>query len=173
MKLRTTLYLRQAGLTRNPTFSYLYSVRCRGQDAVSKAPLERKYSRWVQGVKTFETKIKMTRTIKLILTIATLMTSCEGRIEISGTIMSADNNSPIDSAMIQFHEKRNRFTTVIDTVYTDSNGTFQFGRLSMCAPNCPEVKLIISKNGYDTLVKSYEEGLIRDSLTIKLKRTRI
>jgi hypothetical protein len=39
------MYLRQAGLTRNPTFSYLYPVRCRGQDAVSKAPLERKYSR--------------------------------------------------------------------------------------------------------------------------------
>ena len=31
------LYLRQAGLTRNPTFSYLYCVRCRGQDAASKA----------------------------------------------------------------------------------------------------------------------------------------
>jgi len=43
-----TMYLRQAGLTRNPTFSYLYCVRCRGQDAASKAPLERKYSRCVQ-----------------------------------------------------------------------------------------------------------------------------
>jgi hypothetical protein len=47
----TTMYLRQAGLTRNPTFSYLYSVRCRGQDAVSKSPLERKYSRWAQAVR--------------------------------------------------------------------------------------------------------------------------
>lgn len=37
-QLRTTMYLRQAGLTCNPTFSYLYSVRCRGQDAVSKSP---------------------------------------------------------------------------------------------------------------------------------------
>jgi len=36
------MYLRQAGLTRNPTFSYLYCVRCRGQDAASEAPLERK-----------------------------------------------------------------------------------------------------------------------------------
>jgi hypothetical protein len=42
------MYLRQAGLTRNPTFSYLYSVRCRGQDAASEAPLERKYSRCAQ-----------------------------------------------------------------------------------------------------------------------------
>jgi len=40
--------LRQAGLTRNPTFSYLYCVRCRGQDAASEAPLERKYSRYRQ-----------------------------------------------------------------------------------------------------------------------------
>jgi len=39
------MYLRQAGLTRNPTFSYLYSVRCRGHRAASEAPLERKYSR--------------------------------------------------------------------------------------------------------------------------------
>ncbi len=31
------MYLRQAGLTRNPTFSYLYSVRCREQDAASKS----------------------------------------------------------------------------------------------------------------------------------------
>ena len=43
------MYLRQAGLTRNPTFSYLYCVRCRGQGVASKAPLERKYSRWVPG----------------------------------------------------------------------------------------------------------------------------
>jgi hypothetical protein len=46
------MYLRQAGLTRNPTFLYLYCVRCRGQDAASKAPLERKYSRCAQGAKT-------------------------------------------------------------------------------------------------------------------------
>jgi len=39
------MYLRQAGLTRNPTFSYLSCVRCRGQGVASKAPLERKYSR--------------------------------------------------------------------------------------------------------------------------------
>ena len=39
------MYLRQAGLTRNPTFSYLYCVRCRGHHAASEAPLERKYSR--------------------------------------------------------------------------------------------------------------------------------
>ncbi len=39
------MYLRQAGLTRNPTFSYLYCVRCRGQGVASEAPLERKYSR--------------------------------------------------------------------------------------------------------------------------------
>ena len=47
------MYLRQAGLTRNPTFSYLYCVRCRGHHAASEAPLERKYSRCGQaGVKT-------------------------------------------------------------------------------------------------------------------------
>ncbi len=44
------MYLRQAGLTRNPTFSYLYCVRCRGQGVASEAPLERKHSRWLQGV---------------------------------------------------------------------------------------------------------------------------
>ncbi len=48
--LLPTMYLRQAGLTRNPTFSYLYCVRCRGQGAASKAPLERKYSRYQQGL---------------------------------------------------------------------------------------------------------------------------
>lgn len=41
------MYLRQAGLTRNPTFLYLYSVQCRGQDVASKASLERKYSRYI------------------------------------------------------------------------------------------------------------------------------
>ncbi|MFM7856620.1 MAG: hypothetical protein ACKO96_33030 [Flammeovirgaceae bacterium] len=45
----TTMYLRQAGLTSNPTFSYLYSVRCQGRDAASEAPLERKYSRCAQA----------------------------------------------------------------------------------------------------------------------------
>ncbi len=43
------MYLRQAGLTRNPTFSYLYCVRCRGQRVASEAPLERKYSRLPQN----------------------------------------------------------------------------------------------------------------------------
>jgi hypothetical protein len=46
---RLAMYLLQAGLTCNSTFSFLYSVRCRGQDAASKAPLERKYSRWAPG----------------------------------------------------------------------------------------------------------------------------
>jgi hypothetical protein len=46
------MYLRQAGLTRNPTFSYLYCVRCRGQGVASEAPLERKYSRCVPGAKS-------------------------------------------------------------------------------------------------------------------------
>ena len=45
------MYLRQAGLTRNPTFSYLYSVRSRGHHAASEAPLERKYSRCRPGAK--------------------------------------------------------------------------------------------------------------------------
>ncbi len=48
------MYLRQAGLTRNPTFSYLYCVRCRGHHAASEAPLERKYSRWAQGGTSFK-----------------------------------------------------------------------------------------------------------------------
>jgi len=43
------MYLRQAGLTRNPTFSYLYCVLCRGQGLALEAPLERKYSRWWQA----------------------------------------------------------------------------------------------------------------------------
>jgi hypothetical protein len=50
------MYLRQAGLTRNPTFSYLSCVRCRGQDAASEAPLERKYSRWLQALKKMDFK---------------------------------------------------------------------------------------------------------------------
>jgi len=49
--LPTTMYLRQAGLTRSPTFSYLYCVRCRGQGVASEAPLERKYSRCMPGAK--------------------------------------------------------------------------------------------------------------------------
>jgi hypothetical protein len=56
------MYLRQAGLTRNPTFLYLYCVRCRGQDAASEAPLERKYSRWwlfVRDSKKFESCVQL------------------------------------------------------------------------------------------------------------------
>ncbi len=55
------MYLRQAGLKRNPTFSYLYCVRCRGQDAASEAPLERKYSRCGQ---VFWTDLSMKFTIR-------------------------------------------------------------------------------------------------------------
>ncbi len=50
--LLPTMYLRQAGLTGNPTFSYLYCVRCRGHRAASEAPLERKYSRCGQLLKS-------------------------------------------------------------------------------------------------------------------------
>jgi hypothetical protein len=47
------MYLRQAGLTCSSKFCYLYCVRCRGQDAASEAPLERKYSRWRQWQSSF------------------------------------------------------------------------------------------------------------------------
>jgi hypothetical protein len=76
------MYLRQAGLTRNPTFSYLYSVRCRGQDAASEAPLERKYLRWQQWPTT--KKVRTMRNIKVsiattTLTIFILLNSCSAK----------------------------------------------------------------------------------------------
>ena len=65
------MYLRQAGLTRNPTFSYLYSVWCRGQHVASEAPLERKYSRWLLWCLGTVGRLK-TKELKIILAIGTV-----------------------------------------------------------------------------------------------------
>ena len=114
------------------------------------------------------TLIKMRRIENLVLVIPMLLTSCEGVMDIRGTILSADTHLPIEAAMVRFHEQVGKFGTSEDTVYTDSNGTFEVGSLTMCAPDCPEVKLIVSKIGYVTFVKNYEKGIVHDSLTIEL-----
>lgn len=69
-----------------------------------------------------------------------LMTSCEGIIRGEGKITSSDNKLPIDSVKIDWLGK---------IVYSDKNGNFSFDEFVGCVPSCPDLELILTKQGYE------------------------
>jgi hypothetical protein len=70
-----------------------------------------------------------------------LMTSCEGIIQGNGKIISASNKLPIDSVKINWLSK---------VVYSDKDGKFSFHEFVGCVPACPDLELVMTKQGYET-----------------------
>lgn len=69
-----------------------------------------------------------------------LMVSCEGIIQGDGKIISASNQLPIDSVKINWFDK---------IVYSDKNGSFSFHEFVGCVPACPDLELVLKKQGYE------------------------
>jgi hypothetical protein len=69
-----------------------------------------------------------------------LITSCEGIIKGNGKIISASNKLPIDSVKINW---------LGEIVYSDKNGNFSLDQFVGCVPSCPELQLILTKQGYE------------------------
>jgi hypothetical protein len=75
----------------------------------------------------------------LIILLVVSVASCEGIIQGKGKIVSASNELPIDSVKINWFDK---------TVYSDKNGDFSFDEFVGCVPSCPDLELILTKQGY-------------------------
>ncbi len=70
-----------------------------------------------------------------------LLVSCEGIIHGDGKIISAINQLPIDSVKINWFDK---------IVYSDKNGNFSFHEFVGCVPECPDLELVLTKQGYES-----------------------
>ncbi len=75
-----------------------------------------------------------------IFSLIILLTSCEGIIQGDGKIISATNQLPIDSVKISWFRK---------IVYSDKNGNFSFHEFVGCVPECPDLELVLTKQGYE------------------------
>lgn len=93
----------------------------------------------------------------------TLLFSCEGVIRGKGKVISAHDKLSIDSVKISF------FSTV---VYSDKNGNFEIGEFVGCVPSCPDLEVLLAKQGYETkyvnLTKESAKGKAFTDLTIEL-----
>lgn len=76
-----------------------------------------------------------------IFSLFILLASCEGIIQGDGKIISATNQLPIDSVKISWFGK---------IVYSDKNGNFSFHEFVGCVPACPDLELVLKKQGYET-----------------------
>src|SRR5678809_285083 len=70
-----------------------------------------------------------------------LISSCEGIIQGKGKIISSGTKLPIDSVKINWLGK---------IVYSDKGGKFSFDEFVGCVPSCPELELVLTKQGYET-----------------------
>lgn len=108
----------------------------------------------------------MQRKIKkpiLILTIilSIILTSCDCYQNVTGTIVDAETNQPIEGAYVQKEHKD------YDKDETDEKGNFKVESISG-GFRCPPMTVIISKEGYETLTVKINNG---GNEKIKLKRT--
>ena len=95
-----------------------------------------------------------------------LLISCEGVIRGKGKVISAYDKSSIDSVKISF------FNTV---AYSDKNGNFEIGEFVGCVPSCPDLEVLLTKQGYETkyinLTKEDAKGKALADIIIELTPT--
>lgn len=103
------------------------------------------------------------RILTIILTLSTLMlfTSCDCLQNVTGTVIDADTNQPIQG--VQVHKQNKEY----NKDETDEEGKFAIESISGGLFGCPPMTIIVSKEGYET--KTVEIDNAEDD-TIKLKR---
>lgn len=107
------------------------------------------------------------RLLIFLLTIATLC-GCEGDIYGGGTVVSSVDDKPIDNVLIIW-------TNYFDSCRTDSNGHFSIGSFVGCVPECPQLQLFFSKDGYKNqyLNLSDTENFRQKEIIVKMQPTNI
>jgi hypothetical protein len=86
-------------------------------------------------------KIKKYFLVSITATFMTLFMACEGYQCAVGTIYDSSNNLPLDSVLCVSNGG--------DEILTDSTGSFDLcGPFGGCMPDCPEVEVEFSKEGY-------------------------
>ena len=78
----------------------------------------------------------------LILTILTMVSSCEGIITGKGKIISSADGKPLDKVLVVWINNFN------DSCRSDSLGNFLIKDFVGCVPSCPELNLLFHKVGY-------------------------
>lgn len=86
------------------------------------------------------------RTLTLILTLSALttFTSCDCLQNVTGTVVDAQTNQPIQDAHVQ---KMNKNNVQADT---DENGGFELSCISGGLFGCPPMTVVVSMDGYET-----------------------
>lgn len=98
-----------------------------------------------------------------MITGLTIFAGCDCLQKISGKVVDSETNLPIDSVYIQIENDYEH------NVFTDNHGEFELTAISGGLYNCPDMTVVISKSGYETL--SAEIKLSVDT-TIKMRKLR-
>lgn len=95
----------------------------------------------------------LTRTlVKYFILISILyFSSCEGFLNIQGTITSNATKAPLDSVLMYI-------PALNASTYTDSAGRFKIYRMYGCVFTCPEIELVLYKPGYQLGYYNYTKS---------------
>lgn len=106
------------------------------------------------------------QTITMFLLLLSLI-SCEGIIRGKGKVISKSDKSSLDSVRISFFDK---------VVYSDKYGNFSLEQFVGCVPSCPDLEVILSKEGYEpkyaNLTKETRKGESQKQILIELTPTK-
>ncbi len=112
------------------------------------------------------------RMIFIVIFACTLI-ACEGIVGGDGRIYSLGTKEPLDSVEFVLYLNDHARTPT----YSDKNGFFRGSKFIGCVPSCPDAKVELKKDGYETKIIDFKEfwkeneynPQLRDSLVIFMR----
>jgi hypothetical protein len=112
------------------------------------------------------------RMISIIILVCAL-TACEGIVGGDGRIYSLVTKDPLDSVEVVLYLNDHAGTPT----YSDQSGFFRGSKFVGCVPSCPDAKVELKKDGYETKIIDFNEFWkeneynphLRDSLVIFMR----
>lgn len=101
---------------------------------------------------------------KIYFFLLLILISCDCLQEVSGIVIDAETKEPVSRACI--------ITNAIgrkDSVFTDDKGYFEISKISGGFFKCPDVEVIITRNGFETQKAKIENN---KDIIIRLKKYR-
>ena len=100
-------------------------------------------------------KRRLVLTVFICFLLSTFFTGCEGYRCGTGQVVDKTTNKALDSVFCEN-------LTGPQKIYTDRSGTFDLcNRISGCVPNCKDIRIRFSKNGYKTVtIENPEENVV-------------
>lgn len=102
----------------------------------------------------------------------TFLLACEGIVGGNGHVYDSKTKLPLKGVKVVLQLDDN----IADSCYSDEQGFFTGSRFVGCVPSCPDARIVLTKDGFDTLAidfnkyreKNNYNSVSKDSLILNL-----